>query len=151
MKIRQANSEDLESLTSVFADYRSISGLEYDPENGRKFLEQRLAKKDCVIFIALIDGNIVGFTLLFPFFTPAGIKEMWLLNDIYIADEYRHQGVAQSLLSEAVFFSKKTNKCKVYLATKVDNVNSQTLFEKFGFKKTEYINYEFITDKNGDG
>lgn len=145
MKIRQATTDDLASLSVVFADYRNSSGLDYDLDDGKAFLEQRLTKKDSVIFIAIIDGEIVGFTLLFPFFTPAGIKEMWLLNDIYIADEYRHQGVAQSLLSEAVFFSKKTKRCKVYLATKVDNINSQTLFEKFGFKKTDYINYEFVT------
>ncbi|QNL50492.1 GNAT family N-acetyltransferase [Olivibacter sp. SDN3] len=145
MKIRQATIDDLASLSAVFADYRNSSGQDYDLDDGKAFLEQRLTKKDSVIFIAIIDGEIVGFTLLFPFFTPAGIREMWLLNDIYIADEYRHQGVAQSLLSEAIFFSKKTKKCKVYLATKIDNVNSQTLFEKFGFKKTDYINYEFIT------
>jgi len=146
MKIRQATIEDLASLATVFAEYRTIAGLDYKLEDGRKFLSDRLEKKDSIIFIAIIDDEIVGFTLLFPFFTPAGIKEMWLLNDIYIADEYRHQGVAQSLLSEAVFFSKKTNKSKVYLATKVDNVNSQALFEKFGFKRTDYVNYEFITD-----
>ncbi|WP_345232725.1 GNAT family N-acetyltransferase [Olivibacter ginsenosidimutans] len=148
MKIRQATMADLAALATVFADYRSISGLAHNLEDGRTFLKERLEKKDSVIFIAIIDDEIVGFTLLFPFFTPAGIKEIWLLNDIYIADEYRHQGVAQSLLSEAVFFSKKTNKSKVYLATKADNVNSQTLFEKFGFRRTNYVNYEFITENN---
>jgi len=148
MKIRQATLEDLESLARVFADYRTIAGLEYNLEDGRGFLNERLTKKDSVIFIAIIDDAIVGFTLLFPFFTPAGIKELWLLNDIYIADEFRHQGVAQSLLSEAVFFSRKTNKSKVYLATKVDNTNSQALFEKFGFKRTDYVNYEFITENH---
>jgi len=146
MKIRQASIEDLEPLASVFASYRALSGSDDASNDGKDFLRERLTKKDCVIFLALIDKEIVGFTLLFPFFTPAGIKEMWLLNDIYIADEYRHQGVAQSLLSEAVFYSKKTKKCKVYLATKLDNINSQTLFEKFGFKRTDYINYEFMTE-----
>jgi len=146
MKIRQANIDDLALLASVFADYRVIAGLEYNLEDGKAFLKERLTKKDGVIFVAIIDDCIAGFTLLFPFFTPAGIKEIWLLNDIYIADEFRHQGVAQSLLSEAVFFCKKTNKSKVYLATKIDNINSQALFEKFGFKRTDYINYEFITE-----
>ena len=148
MKIRQAQLEDIESLSAVFAEYRTTLGLEADLANSTQFLKARLSKQDCIIFIALIDDQISGFTLLFPFFTPAGIKEMWVLNDIYITDEYRHQGVAQSLLSEAVFFSKKTNKCKVYLATKIGNTNSQTLFEKFGFKKTDYINYEFVTENH---
>ncbi|MEH6307997.1 GNAT family N-acetyltransferase [Olivibacter sp. CPCC 100613] len=148
MKIRQANLQDLEPLATVFAEYRTTAGQDYNLAGGKEFLKDRLTKQDCIIFIAIIDDSITGFTLLFPFFTPAGIKEIWLLNDIYIADEYRHQGVAQSLLSEAVFFSKKTNKSKVYLATKLDNINSQTLFEKFGFRKTDYINYEFITENN---
>lgn len=149
MKIRQANLADLTSLANVFADYRAIAGLEHNPEDGKAFLKDRLTKNDSVIFLAIIDECIAGFTLLFPFFTPAGIKEIWLLNDIYIADEFRHQGVAQSLLSEAVFFCKKTKKSKVYLATKADNTNSQALFEKFGFRRTDYINYEFITDGAG--
>lgn len=144
MKIREANLKDLDNLSKVFTDYLFFAGNQKSYEDSKLFLKERLDKKDCVMFIALIDNQIVGFTQLFPFFGSASLEEIWILNAIYIEDTYRQQGVAQSLLSEAIFYSKKTNKKKVHLITKSDNLNSQALFEKFGFKKADFINYEFI-------
>lgn len=145
MKIRKASIEDLGGLSNLFKDYLQIDNQDKTLEDAKTFLEQRFERRDCTLFIALIDGRIVGFVLLSPFFSLGSLDDIWILNAIYIEDEFRQQGVAQSLLSEAIFHSKKTEKKKVLLWTRSDNVSSQALFEKFGFKKADFINYEFVT------
>ncbi len=144
MKIRKATIEDLNGLSVLFKDYLQIDNQARTVEDAKTFLKKRFEQKDCTVFIAIIDGRVVGFVLLFPFFSLGSLEDIWILNTIYIEDEFRQQGVAQSLLSEAVFHSKKTEKKKVLLWTRSENVSSQGLFEKFGFRKADFINYEFF-------
>lgn len=144
MKIRKATSDDLEQLTSIFGEYRFISGYHRDPQEEYNYLKRRLEKADNSVFLCFVDGKLVGFAILSSFFSSYELKELFFLNDIYTTEEMRHQGVAQSLLSEAVFYAKKNHRGSIQLTTTSDNYHAQALFERFGFKKSKEINFEFV-------
>ncbi|HBJ00796.1 MAG TPA: GNAT family N-acetyltransferase, partial [Lysinibacillus sp.] len=64
MEIIQASMNELEELTKLFDEYRQFYGIESDVSSAKAFLQLRLALKESVIFMAQVDGKMVGFTQL---------------------------------------------------------------------------------------
>lgn len=51
-------------------------------EAAKKFLDLRLRKKDSTIFVAVLDGKLVGFVQLYPLLDSLKLGNLWLLNDL---------------------------------------------------------------------
>src|SRR5699024_595415 len=117
MKIIQATLEDLDTLTELFNLYRLFQKQESD------------------------EIGSAGFALLYPSFTSVGMQRSWILNDLYVKESFRNQGVAHELLHEVIEFAKSTNANGVALETCDDNYVAQRLYEKVGFKKEENLFY----------
>ena len=103
MRIVQATLDHLDLLAPLFVKYREFYGMLPYPESSRKFLEKRLRRKESVIYLALPDdddGKILGFCQLYPSFSSLSLKRVWILNDIYVAEEARRQLVADHLLHQ---------------------------------------------------
>jgi ribosomal protein S18 acetylase RimI-like enzyme len=142
VKIRQAIIDDINELAKLFADYRAFYGQDFDLEKSRSFLQQRQERKDSVIFIAVESDTILGFSQLYPSFTTIGVQEIWILNDLFINPKYRQNGVAKMLIEHILHYSKDTSRKKVILSTAYSNDKAQRLYEKSGFTKTKFYNYE---------
>lgn len=142
MKVRQAIIEDLNELAQLFADYRVFYGQDFELEKTRSFIQQRLESKDSIIFIAIQSDTILGFSQLYPSFTTIGVQEIWILNDLFIKPKFRQNGVAKMLIEHILEYSKDTNRKKVILSAAYNNDKAQRLYEKLGFTKTKFYNYE---------
>ncbi|MGC3664131.1 GNAT family N-acetyltransferase, partial [Pseudomonas aeruginosa] len=79
--------------------YREFYGMLSYRESSRKFLEKRLRRKESVIYLAQADeeDRLLGFCQLYPSFSSLSLKRLWILNDIYVAEEARRQLVADHL------------------------------------------------------
>jgi ribosomal protein S18 acetylase RimI-like enzyme len=143
MEIRQATLDDLEKLANLFSQYRVFYQQPCEPDACRKFLEERISNKESIVFVAIDNDEFVGFTQLYPSFSSVGMKRIWILNDLFVAEAHRQKGVAQALINRVIEYSKKTGRSKVVLSTAYTNINAQQLYEKTGFVKDEFFNYEF--------
>ena len=144
MTIRQATVSDLDLISVLFAQYREFYGQLYDIAASGKFLEERLSKEESIVFVAIDNNEFAGFTQLYPSFTSVGMKRIWILNDLFVAAEYRQKGIAHALINKVIEYSKETGRSKVVLSTAYSNINAQKLYEKIGFEKEEFFNYEFL-------
>ena len=142
MIIRQATNKDLEQLSLLFAQYRVFYKQSFEPGACKKFLEERLNKEESVIFIALDKDAYAGFTQLYPSFSSVGMKKIWILNDLFVSAEHRQKGVARALISQVIEYTKATGRSKVVLSTAHSNIKAQKLYEKIGFVKEKFFNYE---------
>jgi ribosomal protein S18 acetylase RimI-like enzyme len=142
MTMRQAITEDLDQLSILFAQYRVFYGQLFEIDASRKFLEERLTKEESVVFIALDNNAYAGFAQLYPSFSSVGLKKIWILNDLFVSADHRQKGVAQSLINHVIEYSKATDRKKVVLSTAYDNFNAQKLYEKLGFTREDFYNYE---------
>ena len=143
VKIVQGHIEHLDKLVELYGSYRMFYGRERDEEKERTFLKQRIENNESVIFLAVDDdGLAMGFIQLYPLFSSVAMRRTWLLNDLYVAEEYRKRGIATALLDRAVDFSKSTGALYVSLETGMENVNAQKLYEKHGWEQdTEHFVY----------
>ncbi|MHC8388663.1 GNAT family N-acetyltransferase [Pseudomonas sp. MDT2-39-1] len=144
MRIIQATLEHLDLLTPLFVKYREFYGSLAYPDSSRAFLEKRLRRKESVIYLALADGNdkLMGFCQLYPSFSSLSLKRVWILNDIYVAEDARRQLVADNLMRTAKKMAKETNAVRMRVSTSSDNEIAQKTYESIGFKEdTEFKNY----------
>ena len=144
MRIVQATLEHLDLLTPLFIKYREFYGELPFPDSSRKFLETRLKRKESVIYLALADDEdkLLGFCQLYPSFSSLSLKRVWILNDIYVAEDARRQLVADNLMRTAKKMAKETHAVRLRVSTSSNNNVAQKTYESMGFREdSEFKNY----------
>ena len=143
LEIKKASSEDIAKVAFLFDVYRVFYKQSSDLQKAFDFLEQRIAKEESVIFLALLKGEAVGIVQMYPIFSSVSLKRAWLLNDLFVAEQARNQGVGEALLQEAKQYGKETNAAFIILQTADDNYKAQSVYEKNGWIKTQDFFYEY--------
>ena len=142
MKVIQASMENLEELAKLFDQYRVFYKQSSDLPAAKKFVCERLQKQDSTIFLAL-NEKAVGFTQLYPSFSSVAMKEILILNDLYVDPQYRKIGAAKALMQRAKDFAQSKQATKIVLQTAWDNEQAQALYESVGYVKNEqFIHYQ---------
>lgn len=144
MTIRQVTIDDLDQLSTLFAQYRVFYERPFEPDAAKQFLKERLTREESIVFIAIENKQQLGFTQLYPSFSSVGMKKIWILNDLFISADHRQKGIARSLINHVIEYSKTTGRKKVVLSTAYDNINAQRLYENQGFTREDFYNYEIV-------
>ena len=149
MRIVQATLEHLDLLTPLFIKYRDFYGELPFPDSSRKFLETRLKRKESVIYLALADDEdkLLGYCQLFPSYSSLSLKRVWILNDIFVAEDARRQLVADRLIQQAKKLAKETNAVRLRVSTSIHNEVAQKVYESIGFREdSKFKNYTLELD-----
>lgn len=142
VRIIRATLQDVERLVPLFDAYRQFYRRPSDPVSARRFLADRLARNESVVFLADQDGVTVGFAQLYPTFSSLSMKPWWVLYDLYVVPEARRKGVASHLLERAKQLARDTGADGLSLETARDNP-AQTLYEAHGWKRDDvFLHYE---------
>ncbi|MDP5253451.1 MULTISPECIES: GNAT family N-acetyltransferase [unclassified Vibrio] len=146
MHITKATLEDLDSLIPLFDLYRQFYGQSSDLIKASAFITERLQNLDSTLFIAFDDTNApIGFVQLYPSFSSVAMKRMWYLNDLFVIQSARKQGVAKALLNKVKEYAETTNALTVKLATASDNFVAKKLYESEGYSKV--VAFEHYTQR----
>jgi GNAT superfamily N-acetyltransferase len=138
----RAELNDLDAFVPLFDGYRQFYGARSDPEGARAFLADRLKRGESVVFLAIVDGAIVGFTQLYPSFSSVSMKRLWVLNDLFVTADARKSGAGRALLERAERWAAETGAKGLTLSTQVTNLTAQRLYEACGWTKDdEFFHY----------
>jgi GNAT superfamily N-acetyltransferase len=146
LQIKRAGETDVPAAALLFNAYRIFYKKDSDIDAAVKFLTDRVQKDESVIYLAEIDGVAVGFCQLFPIFSSVSLKRTWLLNDLFVDEKVRGQGVATALLQAAKAFGWNTNAKWLLLQTGADNKTAQSVYEKNGWQRVTDFFYEMPLD-----
>jgi glucosamine-phosphate N-acetyltransferase len=130
--IRELQENDLfngflESLDSL----RKASNL--DAKKAKQIYAKIKSNPDHVIFVAVLDGKIVGSTTMIiePKFIHDG-GYVGHIEDVVVAKEHQKKGVGEKLVTALLDYAKKNNCYKTILDCKDD---VKPFYEKIGFNK----------------
>jgi ribosomal protein S18 acetylase RimI-like enzyme len=141
MRIETITLANHHLVTGLFNSYRVFYKQQPDLHLAENFIKARLQNDESVIFVALVDVNgtevPAGFTQLYPSISSVRALRNWLLNDLYVAAEFRKQGIGEALIKTAIDFARNDGAKLVKLETAADNHIAQSLYEAIGFKKQE--------------
>lgn len=146
MKIKKAELSDLEILAPLFDAYRVFYQQPSDLGRAQAFLKERLINQDSIIFLALDEaGKGMGFTQIYPSFGSIGTCRIYILNDLYVAPEYRKQSVGRALMNTAKEHALQNGIARIKLSTAHSNTNAQKLYESLGYKQDQHFrSYDLI-------
>lgn len=146
--IRLALPEDLPAVARMGAELMRLHHR-FDParflvapegvERGyAAFLEGELEDDDSAIFVANVDGELVGYC--FAGVEPHSWKELreaaGFIHDIAVAESARRRGIATALLEHASQWLAAQGVPRVMLWTAERNTTAQRLFARLGFRPT---------------
>ena len=138
---RKATAADLQQLAELFDQYRIFYHKESDIQAAEKFLAERIENKDSEIFVAEYNGRLVGFVQLYPLFSSTIMKRYWLLNDLYVNENYRGKGYSKALIEEAKKMVKSSHACGILLETGKSNDIGNQLYPACGFEIYDEVNF----------
>jgi len=134
--VRSVAMADIDELTRLFDGYRMFYEQTSDLDLARSFLKNRIEKDESRIFVGDNgDGSCCGFTQLFPSFSSVSALPIWILNDLYVENSARKQGVGRLLMNKARDFALETDSKGILLETATTNINAQALYESLRYKK----------------
>jgi GNAT superfamily N-acetyltransferase len=142
--ISRATLSDLAQLHGLVEKYRAFYK---QPENEKtlNYLEERIKNEEAIAFIARLDGVAVGFTLLYPTFSTVSLSNIWLLNDLYVEESARGNGIASELMDVAESAAKQAGATRVFLRTANNNLPAQALYEGRNWVRDEvFRRYDLV-------
>ena len=147
MELFDATTFDLKELAALFDQYRQFYKQPADISSCLNFLTERLLKKDAVIYIVRNDECIIGFVQLYPLFSSVRLRNMWLLNDLFVIESARKTGVARLLLNRSKQLAEETNASCILLETGKNNNEGNTLYLSENFKLADTNFYYWMNKK----
>lgn len=145
--VLRANLSHLDALATLFDGYRQFYRKPSDLEAARAFLTERMERNESVLFAASLPESdaLVGFTQLYPFFSSVRMRRLWILNDLFVAEEARQRGVARALMEAARAFASSTGAASLELATEITNTSAQALYEDLGYARDDAFYHYALT------
>lgn len=143
IEIALPKKNDLDALATLFDDYRVFYRKTSDVDGAKRFLSERILKKESVIFVARLESELVGFTQLYPLFSSTNMKAVWVLNDLFVAPKHRGKKISKALISKAQEHCKETHGFGISLETEKNNGPGNALYPKMNFSLDEAHNFYF--------
>ena len=142
--IRKAQKDDIAELAILFNRYRVFYRQQDDIPAAIRFISERMSAGDSHILVSVDENGILtGFTQLYPLYSSTRMKRLWLLNDLFVQEEYRGRGISKQLIAAAKELAILTNACGLLLETATSNQVGNQLYPATGFKLESGSNFYF--------
>ena len=145
--IVRAHVEHVPDIIPLFDAYRMFYRQESNFLGAQKFLKDRLSNNESIIYLAFADENAIGFIQLFPVFSSVSMEAMYILNDLYVEENYRRRGIGKMLVDQAKALCREKKLKGLALQTETDNP-AQQMYEYLEFKRDPDLHYFWLnTDR----
>ena len=107
------------------------------PPPGRDGLEAIVGNPGCALFVARVDGEIVGSLTLATYPLPTGFKA-WI-DDVVVDSSARGRGIGEALNQAALDEARKRGAKEVDLTSRPDREAANRLYQRLGFVATRRV------------
>jgi ribosomal protein S18 acetylase RimI-like enzyme len=102
------------------------------PPPSAEELAEIVSSRDSVLYLARIDGRIVGSLTLAFYRIPTGLKA-WI-EDVVVDESARGQGVGEALNTTAIDEARRRRAKNVSLTSRASRESANRLYQRLGFK-----------------
>jgi len=96
------------------------------------------------LFFAVEGGELRGMLSLAITPTTQGAGCFGYLDDVFVLEQHRGQGIGAKLMREALNHARKSGCVRVELGTRRDNINARRLYERLGFREVDGVRYSLM-------
>ena len=144
INIREASINDIPILA------QNNQALAHETENIQLHNEilfagvsNALKREDCHYFVAELNGEVVGQTMITYEWSDWRNGVMWWIQSVYVQPEHRKKGVFRSLFKHIEHLAKNYSDVKALrLYVKGNNISGKNTYKALGMQDSGYIVYE---------
>ena len=140
--IRTAKSSDIPQLAALLKALFTIEAdFDFDLEKQTQGLKLLLNSEKDRIFVAerLSDNRVLGLCTVQTLISTAEGGSVGLLEDLIVAADVRHQGIATKLLAEAVNWAKCRGLKRLQLLADKNNLPALAFYKKQDWQSTQLV------------
>jgi GNAT superfamily N-acetyltransferase len=143
-RVEPIGEDQFEVLLPMIAAYQRFYGVEeIDEERNRSFFRRFLAPSEIGMLIgARQGGRLVGHACLYWHFSSTLATDTVLMNDLYVDESVRGQGVGRALIEASAAVARERGAPHLEWATEPDNLTAQRLYDSTGAERSEWVEYE---------
>lgn len=135
-RIVPARRSDAGAISPLFEAYRSFFAGAAEAD-GARFLEQRLAGEESVVFAAWQGDRAVGFIQLYPLWSSWYCRRIWFLSDLYVEQSARRHGIGADLVRCVISFANETGASSIMVELPRPEPQLTAFYGKLGFALDE--------------
>jgi ribosomal protein S18 acetylase RimI-like enzyme len=143
--ITQATAADLPIMVALLQQLFSIE-KDFMPnaEKQRRGLELLLQNPQATVLVAKNATQVIGMCSVQQVVSTAqGSYAAWV-EDVIVAEEFRHHGVATALLEAAVTWAKQHGATRLQLLVDTENLPALQFYERLGWRTTQLAARHFF-------
>lgn len=147
-------AEELEALLPAIAAYQRFYEVEaIDDERNRAFFARFLSPSEDGMILAARgagDGGLaeagepLGYACLYWHLSSLAAAETVLMNDLFVLEATRGQGVGRALLEASAAVARERGAHSLEWATAPDNIRAQALYDSTGATRETWLSYELF-------
>ena len=142
IKIINLTYDFIDEFAVLMDEYRVFYGKQSNFNESKQYVSHLLKDKKVIFLMAITgDKRSIGFCTLFQSYSSVQVKKIFILNDLYVHKNHRHHGYGTKLLDAAITLAKREKVKFLKLETAKDNVTAQSVYEKHGWKLSEFLSY----------
>ena len=143
MQIRHAKQGDEAELAWLLGDNQRHYGNQLATGAGAAgaawLLDQPAGGTICLV--AELDGRLVGFATLNPYFPGSRLTHGLYLKELYVTDGARSKGVGERLIEAIRALARKRGDSQVRWTTGARNTGAQKFYDRLGMRREEKVYY----------
>ena len=113
-----------------------------NPPPTAEALADMIASPASVVFIARLEGEIVGSLTLVAFRIPTGLRTM--VEDVVVDEAARGTGVAVALTEAAMNEARRLGASTIDLTSRPSRVAANKLYQRIGFVQRDTNVYRYV-------
>jgi GNAT superfamily N-acetyltransferase len=141
--VRPVSDAEFETLLPLIAAYQRFYEVEdIDTERNRAFFRRFVVPGDGGIMLgAWRSGELLGYACLYWTFTSLIPATTALMNDLYVEEAARGQGVGRALIEASVEIARERGAAQLAWVTAPDNATAQRLYDSTGASREDSVEY----------
>jgi len=132
VRVRRAVEGDISMLTAIAGDF--LHGTAANEER-LAILKSSLKNPDYELWIAEVNGEIVGFIDLWVIHDFCHGGKLGYIQNLYVVPKYRRRGVGSKLLQKIMERAKRGKVLEIHVVTEFNNEAAIWLYKKHGLTK----------------
>ncbi|HEY2475252.1 MAG TPA: GNAT family N-acetyltransferase [Candidatus Cybelea sp.] len=136
LRVTRATAEDVGAILPLFDAYRAFFAGRTD-DTSQRFLQERLAGEESVVFVAWIEAKAAGFIQLYPLWSSWYCRRIWFLSDLYVSEAARGRGIGGALVQRVIAHANETEAASVMVELPRREPHLAEFYAKLGFAKDE--------------
>lgn len=132
----------------MIAEYQRFYEVkEIDEARNRAFFARFVAPSDDGMLLgAWRDGELAGYACLYWHFSSLAAAEAVLMNDLYVSESARGEGVGRALIEASAAVTRDRGARVLEWSTAPDNERARRLYDSTAARRSTWIEYELPVD-----